>query len=434
MIRANYGVPIFCRNGLLTFAKKPLLPQSIFGEVEEMISQMSNVLSQIVPGLQLHLTSLITLAAEKDAQIAALRTELQGKAAEQNTAIAIATAKKEHEMTEMKVMLESLQSKLKASEDAKKYAVSENQAENEKKIALKDLEISELKHVIENAETQTKLQISTLKESYEFRLNEKDEEIERVKDYKQRLSTKMLGESLEQHCSILFNRNRSTSFRNAYFEKDNDASSGSKGDFIFRDFTDDSVEYLSIMFEMKTEAETTATKHKNEDFFKELDKDRKEKKCEFAVLVSTLEADNELYSDGIFEVCGHGYEKMYVIRPQFFLPLISLLRNANLATANYKRELAMEKQKIIDVDHFEEALFGYKDRIDKDYKIASDKFTAAIKNIDATIDQLQKMRANLLGSENHLRLANAKAEELTIKKLVKGNTTMAKLFAERKTE
>lgn len=282
---------------------------------------------------------------------------------------------------------------------------------------------------IETNEKNAQLKEQTLKESYEEKLKGKDEQIAYYKDFKAKQSTKMVGETLEQHCEIEFNKLRATGFQNAYFEKDNDAKSGSKGDFIFKEFSDDGTEFISIMFEMKNEMDETATKHKNEDFFKELDKDRNEKKCEYAVLVSLLEADNELYNTGIVDV-SYRYPKMYVIRPQFFIPMITLLRNASLNALQYKQELAVIRNQNIDISHFEEDMNEFKDKFSRNYRLASEKFKKAIDEIDKTIDHLQKTKDALLSSENNLRLANNKAEELSIKKLTRNNPTMAAKFAE----
>ena len=284
---------------------------------------------------------------------------------------------------------------------------------------------------MESAKKDIVLKESTLKAEYNAMLKAKDEAIEFYKDLKTKMSTKMVGETLEQHCEIEFNKLRATGFQNAYFEKDNDARTGSKGDYIFRDKTDDGVEFISIMFEMKNEMDTTATKHKNEDFFKELDKDRKEKSCEYAVLVSLLESDNELYNSGIVDV-SHKYEKMYVIRPQFFIPIITLLRNAALNSVDYKRQLMDIREQNIDISHFEDDMNDFKEKFARNYDIASRKFKTAVEEIDKTIQHLQKTKENLLSSENNLRLANNKAEELSIKKLTKNNPTMAQKFAELK--
>ena len=239
----------------------------------------------------------------------------------------------------------------------------------------------------------------------------------------------MIGESLEQHCETEFNKLRATAFQNAYFEKDNDIKTGSKGDFIYREFSDDGVEFISIMFEMKNEMDTTATKHKNEDFFKELDKDRKEKNCEYAVLVTMLEADNEYYNSGIVDV-SYKYPKMYVVRPQFFIPIITVLRNAALNSLQYRHELELVRNQNIDITHFEDDINDFKDKFSRNFRLASEKFQKAIDEIDKTIDHLQKTKEALLSSENNLRLANNKAEDLTIKRLTKGNPTMAEKFAE----
>ena len=314
-----------------------------------------------------------------------------------------------------------LKSELKNADAEKKLALAEAISPMERKL---DKAEAELK----NLENSSKFREQSLKEQYEGALQLKNEEIERLKDLKARLSTKMVGETLEQHCEIEFNKLRATGFQNAYFEKDNEVSStGSKGDYIFRETDENGVEIVSIMFEMKNENETTATKHKNEDFLKELDKDRKEKKCEYAVLVSLLEADNELYNTGIVDM-SHKYPKMYVIRPQFFIPMITLLRNAALNSLSYKNELALMREQNIDIANFEEKIEAFKEGFARNYELASRKFSAAIEEIDKTIAHLQKTKEALLSSENNLRLANDKAEDLTIKKLTRGNETMRKKF------
>lgn len=295
----------------------------------------------------------------------------------------------------------------------------------------KDAVIADLKNQMELLRGQSVLKEQALKTQHEAELKIKDEEIAHYKDFKSKQSTKMVGESLEQHCEIEFNKLRPTAFPNAYFEKDNDARTGSKGDFIYRESSLDGVEFISIMFEMKNEMETTATKHKNEDFFKELDKDRREKGCEYAVLVSLLEADNELYNNGIVDV-SYRYPKMYVVRPQFFIPLITLLRNAALNSLKYREELALIRNQNIDITHFEENMNEFKEKFAKNYQLASDKFKKAIEEIDKTITHLQKTKEALLSSENNLRLANNKAEDLSIKKLTKNNPTMQQKFAELK--
>ncbi len=290
-------------------------------------------------------------------------------------------------------------------------------------------ERDELKGDLERAQLEKQLAETALKDKYETQLKDRDDAIERLRDMKARLSTKMVGETLELHCETEFNRIRATAFPRAYFEKDNDARSGSKGDYIFRDADDTGIEVVSIMFEMKNENDETATKKRNEDFLKELDRDRAEKNCEYAVLVSLLEPDSELYNSGIVDV-SHRFPKMYVIRPQFFIPIITLLRNAARNALKYKAELALVKEQNIDITNFESELEAFKTGFARNYELASKKFKTAIEEIDKTIDHLQKTKDALLGSENNLRLANNKADELTVKKLTKRNPTMAAKFAE----
>lgn len=318
-------------------------------------------------------------------------------------------------------------------EERLKLAHAEKQTAVELAEAKKDAELMRLKSELDQQksleELNLTLAVTKVKEELVSEIAKKDEEIAYYKDYKAKLSTKMVGETLEQHCEIEFEKVRAMAFPRAYFEKDNDAKSGSKGDYIFKDFSEDGIEFLSIMFEMKNESDETATKKKNEDFFKELDKDRREKGCEYAVLVSLLELDNELYNSGIVDV-SHKYPKMYVVRPQFFLPLISLLRNASLNALEYKTELELVREQNLDITKFEDKLGVYKDAINKNYRLASDKFTTAIEAIDKAIDQLEKTKKALLGSEENLRLANDKAEDMTIKSLTRGNPTMAAKFLE----
>lgn len=337
-------------------------------------------------------------------------------------------------------------------------------AENDAKIALqsveaeKDAEISRLKSQLEGNEKSTELAVikavkdieqdrdnlksdlksahlekqnseNLLKDKYKTQIRDRDDAIERLKDMKARLSTKMVGETLEQHCEIEFNRLRSSAFQSAFFEKDNDARTGSKGDYIFKDFADDSTEIVSIMFEMKNEIDTTATKSKNEDFLKELDKDRIEKGCEYAVLVSLLEPDSELYNTGIVDVF-HRFPKMYVIRPQFFIPMITLLRNAAMHSLKYKSELALIREQNIDVTNFEAELETFKSAFGKNFELASRKFSTAIDEIDKSINHLQKTKDALLSTDRNLRLANDKAQDVTIKRLTRNNPTMAKMFSE----
>lgn len=328
-----------------------------------------------------------------------------------------------------------LQAQLVNGENEKKMAVSEARQLKDKKLAEKNTEIIRLKDQLSNKDTEKQLGEESLKREYEAKLKhkdeqlkEKDEQIDYYKDFKARQSTKMVGESLEQHCLTQFNSLRMTAFPTAYFEKDNDAKSGSKGDFIFRESVE-GTEFISIMFEMKNEMDETATKHKNEDFFKELDKDRREKKCEYAVLVSLLEMDNELYNNGIVDV-SYRYEKMYVIRPQFFIPMITLLRNAALNSLKYRQELEAAKNQQLDIANFEENMNAFKQGFGRNYEIASKKFKTAIDEIDKTITHLQKTKDALLSSENQLRLANNKAEDLSIKKLTKNAPSVRKMFEE----
>ena len=290
-----------------------------------------------------------------------------------------------------------------------------------------------LKNDLDRAALEKQLAEKALIDRYETQIRDRDEAIERLRDMKARLSTKMVGETLEQHCEIEFNRIRATAFPYAYFEKDNDAKTGSKGDFIYREADENGTEIVSIMFEMKNENDSTATKKKNEDFLKELDKDRIEKGCEYAVLVSMLEPDNELYNTGIVDVM-HRFPKMYVVRPQFFIPIITLLRNAALNSLKYKSELASIKAQNIDISNFEEELNSFKTGFARNYELASRKFKTAIEEIDKTIDHLQKTKDALQGSENNLRLANNKLDDVTVKKLTRGNPTMALKFTELKAE
>lgn len=325
---------------------------------------------------------------------------------------------KNTELSEKDKEILELKTKLTNAESEKKIAVMEAVAIKEKEVTEKNNVINELNGKLNLTEKETELNIKTLKESYEIRLKDKDEQIAHYKDFKARQSTKMIGETLEQHCMSEFNKIRMTAFPTAYFEKDNDTKTGSKGDFIFRENTEDGVELVSIMFEMKNEADETKTKHKNEDFFKELDKDRREKNCEYAVLVSTLEMDNEYYNTGIVDV-SYKYPKMYVIRPQLFIPMITLIRNASLNSLQYKREIKVMKEEQLDIFNFQENLETFKTGFNKNFKDASDRFQDAIKGIDKTIDQLEKIKSALLTSEKHLTAANNKIEDVTIKKLTK---------------
>jgi hypothetical protein len=318
--------------------------------------------------------------------------------------------------------LQELQAKVDASELAKTLAINDATSKVEK-------ERDELRKNLEILKYEKELNEQSIKKTYEIQLRDRDDAIERLKDLKARLSTKMVGETLEQHCQIEFNRIRATAFPRAYFEKDNDAKTGSKGDYIFRDFDESKTEIVSIMFEMKNESDTTATKNKNEDFLKELDKDRTEKKCEYAVLVSLLEPDNDLYNGGIVDVF-HRYPKMYVVRPQFFIPIITLLRNAALNSLQYKNELALVKAQNIDITNFEAKLEVFKSGFAKNFTTASDKFQTAIDEIDKSIRHLEKTKEALIATIRNLSLANDKAQDVTIKKLTWGNPTMRQKFSE----
>lgn len=320
--------------------------------------------------------------------------------------------------------VQTFKARLDAIETEKKLAINQAVSQVEK-------ERDEFKNNLVRAALEKELAEKSLKDKYETQIKDREDTIERLKDLKAKLSTKMIGETLEQHCEIEFNRIRATAFPKAYFEKDNDARSGSKGDFIFRDLDDGGTEIVSIMFEMKNENDTTATKSRNEDFLKELDKDRNEKGCEYAVLVTLLEADSEFYNTGIVDV-SYRYPKMYVIRPQFFITMITLLRNAALNSMKYKTELALVKAQSIDITNFEDELESFKSAFAKNYDLASRRFQTAIDEIDKSIDHLQKTKEALLGTDRNLRLANDKAQEVTIKKLTKGNPTMAAKFDELK--
>lgn len=362
-------------------------------------------------------------AAEKDKESAVKLVEEKTKNELQSD-----IAKIEKQLTELKANKDAeiakLQSKLESSETEKKLALTEAVRELEK-------ERDELANSLKVKDTETKLLESSLKDKYEGELRSKDEMIAYYKEMKSKLSTKMVGESLEQHCEIEFNRLRATAFKNAHFEKDNDASDGTKGDYIFRQYDEPGNEVVSIMFEMKNEGDETATKKKNEDFLAKLDADRNKKNCEYAVLVSLLESDHELYNSGIVDV-SHKYPKMYVIRPQFFIPIITILRDAALNSMKYKTELAIVKAQNIDITNFEESMEKFKEGFGRNYELASRKFGDAIDGIDKTIKQLEKTKAALLSSENNLRLANDKAQDLTIKKLTRGNPTMKAKFDELK--
>lgn len=365
-------------------------------------------------------------AVEKDRDALAIALEKAKQQSEANTQIA--EVKLQNELQKASAIkdaeIHSLKAKIDAGDMVKRLAITEA-------LGIVEKERNELQSNLSRAELEKQLAETALKDKYETQLKDRDDTIERLRDMKARLSTKMIGETLEQHCEIEFNRLRATAFPKAYFEKDNDASAGSKGDFIFRDLDESGAEIVSIMFEMKNENDETATKKKNEDFLRELDKDRNEKGCEYAVLVSFLEPESQLYNAGIVDVF-HRYPKMYVIRPQFFIPIITLLRNAAMNSLQYKQELALVREQNIDITNFESQLDDFRAGFGRNWRLASDGFEEAIKRIDEAIKDLEKTKEALHKSANNLRLANDKAEDLTIKKLTRGNPTMAAKFSELK--
>ena len=353
------------------------------------------------------------------------KSKLTAKVAMQNDAKAY-----DKRIAELEAKVREQQNKLDNAKTEKELAVANAKAESKEELSKKEKELLELDSRLKEEKTSAKNELLLLKQQHSAELKAKDEQIEFYKDFKAKQSTKQIGESLEQYCHDEFNKIRMTAFPNAYFEKDNDVSreTGSKGDFIFKDFimgTD--TPFVSIMFEMKNEGDTTATKHKNEDFFKELDKDRNEKGCEYAILVSLLEADSELYNAGIVDV-SYKYPKMYVVRPQCFIPIITLLRNAALNSMQYQKELVEYKNQNLDVENFENNLLDFQDKFNRNYNLAKDKFESAIAEIDKTIDHLNKVRESLVGAEKNLRLANDKAQDLSIKRLTKDNPTMKEKF------
>ncbi len=396
-------------------------------------------------------------ASRKDAEIERLKAELNAAGTNSQLALkeALGAVEKERDglANEVQRMKEAQDAAMKLAEEARTNEVQRiaaskdaeinalkaklNEAATVQKLAVTEAvnavekERDELRNGLKQAALEKELAEKALKDKYETRIKDREDTIERLKDMKAKLSTKMVGETLEQHCEVEFNRIRATAFPRAYFEKDNDARTGSKGDFIFRDVDEAGTESVSIMFEMKNESDATATKKRNEDFLKELDKDRTEKGCEYAVLVSLLEPENELYNGGIVDV-SHRHPKMYVVRPQFFIPIITLLRNAALNSLQYRNELALVKAQNIDITTFEDELEAFKSAFGRNYALASDRFQKAIAEIDKSIDHLQKTKEALLGTDRNLRLANDKAQDVTIKKLTRKNPTMAAKFAELK--
>lgn len=359
--------------------------------------------------------------SKKDNEIVRLQAQIDGFNQAKQLEINAERSKANEEIARLKSVIAQ-------NADKVRVAVLEEQNKAKDIIQAKENTLVQLRSQIDVDQREAKIRETNIKEDYERQLKQKQELVDYYKDLKTKLSTKMVGESLEAHCSNEFNRVRTTMYPDAYFEKDNDASHGSKGDFIFRDFAD-GMEYISIMFEMKNEMDQTATKHKNEDFLPKLDRDRREKGCEYAVLVSLLEPDNDFYNEGIVDV-SYRYPKMFVVRPQFFMPIISLLTQASKKSVEYQRELILARQQSIDVTNFENKLNAFRDKFGNHYQRASDKFNKAIEEIDKTIKSLQKMKEDLLSSENYLRLANNDTEDLSIKKLTRGNPTMKQKFEE----
>ena len=370
-------------------------------------------------------------AAEKAKSVAVFDREIEKLKMQIVDTVKDKELEKERCLSSLHQEIERLKAQIGANEKDRQIAITDAVSVKNGEIAAKDRMIADLNNKLREAEKDILVRTQNLKDTYELQLKQKDTQIEFYKDLKTRMSTKMVGETLEQHCETEFNKLRATGFQNAYFEKDNDARSGSKGDYIYRESTADGLEFISIMFEMKNEMDTTVSKHKNEDFLKELDKDRNEKGCEYAVLVSLLESDNELYNSGIVDM-SHKFPKMYVIRPQFFISMITVLRNAALNIVQYRRQLIEYKEQNIDISRFEEDMNDFKSKFDYNYQLASKKFRTAIDEIDKTIDHLQKTKDALLSSENNLRLANNKAQDLSVKRLTKNNPTMAGKFAELK--
>lgn len=386
------------------------------------------------------LTQKDTELSSRDQKIAQLEAQLSASETAKNLAVSEALGKKNEELaqasrahtnslTQKDAQIAALEAQLAASETEKQLAVARAVEQKNEELSQKTTEIAGLKVELKSKETESERKEKSLKEQYEEKLRDKDEQIEYYKDFKARQSTKMIGESLEQHCLTQFNAIRMTAFPHAYFEKDNDARTGSKGDFIYRECAEDGTEFISIMFEMKNEADTTATKHKNEDFFRELDKDRTEKHCEYAVLVSLLEIDSEFYNNGIVDV-SYRYPKMYVIRPQFFIPMITLLRNAAQNALRYRQELQVIKSQQLDISHFEENMNQFKEGFGRNFRLASERYDKAINEIDKTIDLLNKIKDDLDVSKKNLRLANDKAENLSIKRLTKNAPSVRAMFNE----
>ena len=405
--------------------------QEALAKKESEISEMQSIMQSAETQKELEVSKAVSqIEKERDDLLNSLKMKEQEKESAVQLAVAKVNTTLQEELAKKEQKISSIEAEMKNKEIAKQLALSDATKHIEK-------ERDDLIHALEIKETEKELLEKSIREKFTNQLVVRDEtikmkedEIERLRDFKQKLSTKMVGETLEQHCEYEFNRLRATGFQNAYFEKDNDSRGGTKGDYIFREYDEGGNEIISIMFEMKNENDETATKKRNDDFFAKLDKDRKEKGCEYAVLVSLLEADDELYNTGIVDV-SYKYEKMYVVRPQFFIPIITLLRNAAMNSMKYKVELNLMKNQNVDITNFEEKIHAFKTGFARNYDLASRQFTKAIEEIDKTISHLNKTKENLLSSANNLRLANNKADDLTIKKLTHGNPTMKAKFDEQ---
>ena len=428
---------------------KELESQNALAQKDTEIAKLKEQINAIAQGKELESKDALN---KKDNEIARLKEQIESISRNKDLESQNALAQKETEIARLKEQVNNiaqgkelefkdvlkrkddelarLRGSLQQSDNQRQIALLEQQKKAQEELQAKNTRITELEGQVKAEKNAASLREKDLQERFSVQLKQKQEQIDYYKDLKTRMSTKMVGETLEIHCSTEFNRVRASMYPRAYFEKDNDAKGGSKGDFIFRDYDEDgTTEYISIMFEMKNEMDETATKHKNEDFFAKLDKDRNEKACEYAVLVSLLEPDSELYNEGIVDV-SYRYPKMFVVRPQFFMPLISLLSQASKKSIEYRKALTVARQQTVDVSNFENQLNEFKDKFAYNYRLASEKFKKAIEEIDKTIDHLNKIKEALVGSENNLRLANNKAEDLTIKKLTRNNPTMKAKFEE----
>lgn len=428
---------------------KELESQNALAQKDTEIAKLKEQINAIAQGKELESKDALN---KKDNEIARLKEQIESISRNKDLESQNALAQKETEIARLKEQVNNiaqgkelefkdvlkrkddelarLRGALQQSDNQRQIALLEQQKKAQEELQAKNTRITELEGQVKAEKNAASLREKDLQERFSVQLKQKQEQIDYYKDLKTRMSTKMVGETLEIHCSTEFNRVRASMYPRAYFEKDNDAKGGSKGDFIFRDYDEDgTTEYISIMFEMKNEMDETATKHKNEDFFAKLDKDRNEKACEYAVLVSLLEPDSELYNEGIVDV-SYRYPKMFVVRPQFFMPLISLLSQASKKSIEYRKALTVARQQTVDVSNFENQLNEFKDKFAYNYRLASEKFKKAIEEIDKTIDHLNKIKEALVGSENNLRLANNKAEDLTIKKLTRNNPTMKAKFEE----